>query len=132
MNNAMMMEMRGVNAPDHLGDYVNAFRAGRALAAETTVAPGLSTATAPPASPPTLNDAQRAEAARRAEIFCAVGTGLASVRYPQRASILAHMTQALANQGVPADVVGNFDPTDAALAASIEQARAVSQTLASR
>jgi hypothetical protein len=63
----------------------------------------------------------RAAAAGRAEILGAIGQGLAGRPYAERRALLAHLTPQLAARGVPAAAVADFDPTDANLAAVMEQ-----------
>ncbi len=119
-------ELVGTPPSDHVADYMNAFRAGQALA---TPHAGIDdplgqftnaiTGRLALASP-----AQTDQAARRADLLGAIGIGLSGVPYPQRPAILAHLAPALEAEGIPAEAVTSFDPTDEALSMSIDQARA--------
>lgn len=72
---------------------------------------------------------QSDQAARRAELLEAIGVGLSGAPYGQRASILAHLAPALASEGIPAEVIASFDPTDEAIAGSIDRAQAAARLL---
>jgi hypothetical protein len=97
---------------DFVGDYANAFQVGRTLAAAS-----------PPDGRPNLAKTiaglppeGRAQAARRAEIIGAIGQGLCDYPYGQRRSVLAHLSDDLATQGLPPEAIAGFDPTDDNLA----------------
>ncbi len=123
-------ETGGTTAPDHVGDYLNAFRAGQRLtpsARPNPVPEFLATATAGPLA--TLSGAERDQAGRRAELLGAIGVGLSNVPYDQRPSILAHLAPALESEGIPAQAVTGFDPTDEALDLSIKHAKAAAGLL---
>ena len=124
-------ELAGAAPSDHVADYVNAFRAGQALSA-----------TGPNGNDPLsrftnaitgrlalANEAQANQATRRADLLGAVGIGLSSLPYAQRAAVLAHLAPALEAEGIPADTVTSFNPTDGALSMSIDQARAAKALL---
>ncbi len=116
-------ELATMQPSDHLGDYLNAFRIGQTLAAPS----------ADPLDPFTnavtgrlalAGQAQSDQAARRAELLDAIGTGLTSVPYQQRSAILGHLAPALEAEGIPSAALTGFDPTDEALPMSVDQARA--------
>jgi hypothetical protein len=116
---------------DHVGDYMNAFRAGQGLAS-----PGAGANSAFDQFTNAItgrlalaNPAQMDQATRRADLLGAIGVGLSGVPYSQRAAILAHLAPALEAEGVPAVTVTSFDPTDEALSMSIDQARAAKALL---
>ena len=116
--------------PDHIGDYVAAFRVGQTLAPSAPPPPTLDQLTNAITGRLAIADsAQRDQAARRAELFGAIGMGLSNVPYAQRPSILAHIAPALANEGVPFQSVVDFDPTDEALALAVDRTQAVSRLL---
>jgi hypothetical protein len=117
-------ELAGTAPSEHVADYVNAFRAGQTLAS-----PGANNSLAQFTNAITgrlalANQAQTDQAARRADLLGAIGVGLSGVPYPQRPAMLAHLAPALEAEGIPAGTVTSFDPTDAALSMSIDQARA--------
>lgn len=119
-------ELVGASAPDHLSEFLNAFRVGQSLAPSSEGAGA-------PLDPFTnsftgrlalADQAQTQQAARRAELLDAIGVGLSSVPYAQRPGILAHLAPVLDAEGISAQAVTAFDPTDKALSESIDQARA--------
>jgi hypothetical protein len=101
---------------------INAFRAGQAPAAPQ---PATEAAIAG------LSAAQRAAAARQAEILGVVGQGLSGRPYGERRALLAHMAPQLAAAGLPARAVAEFDPTDDNLAAAVSQLAAMRALLTS-
>ncbi len=119
-------ELVGASAPDHLSEFQNAFRMGQSLAPSSA---GPSVPLEPFTNSLTgrlalIDQAHTEQAARRAELLGAIGVGLSSVPYAQRPGILAHLAPVLDAEGISAQTVTAFDPTDEALAASIGQARA--------
>ncbi len=125
-----MNEQGGAIAPDHLADCVTAFRVGRTLAPPASSAPTLDELTNAVTGRLAIADsAQREQAVRRAELFGAIGVGLGGTPYAQRASILAHLAPALTSEGIPPEVIAKFDPTDEALAMSIDRAQAAARLL---
>ena len=119
-------ELTSAAPSNHVADYVNAFRAGQALAtpvagANNTLGQFTNAITGRLA---VANPAQADQAARRADLLGAIGVGLIGVPYPQRPAVLAHLAPALVAEGIPAGTVTGFDPTDEALSLSIDQARA--------
>ena len=116
--------------PDHVADYVNAFRVGQALTPSNSPRPSLDQFTNAVTGRLALPDgSERDQAARRAELLGAIGAGLSDLPYAQRAPILAHLAPALAGEGIPSNVVMEFDPTDDALVSSVAQAKTASQLL---
>jgi hypothetical protein len=123
-------ELVGTPPSDHVADYMNAFRAGQALATPRAGDDPLGQFTNAITGRLALADqAQTAQAARRADLLGAIGLGLSGVPYPQRPAILAHLAPALEAEGIPAEAVTSFDPTDEALSMSIDQARAAKALL---
>ena len=119
-------ELVGASAPDHLSEFQNAFRMGQSLApssADTSV-PLQRFTNSLTGRLALIDQAQTVQAARRAELLGCIGVGLSSVPYAQRPGILAHLAPVLDAEGIPAQSVTAFDPTDEALSASIDQARA--------
>ena len=123
-------ELVGTPPSDHVADYMNAFRAGQALATPRAGDDPLGQFTNAITGRLALADqAQTDQAARRADLLGAIGIGLSGVPYPQRPAILAHLAPALEAEGIPAEAVTSFDPTDEALSMSIDQARAAKALL---
>jgi hypothetical protein len=119
-------EFAGVTPPDHAAEFLNAFRAGQSVA---STSPSGNAALDPFTNSITgrlalADQAQMDHAARRAELLEAIGVGLSGVPYSQRPGILAHLAPALDAEGIPAQTVTSFDPTDEALSMSIDRARA--------
>lgn len=94
--------------PDHVADYANAFAAGRRLGSSKREDCGA------------LDPVRR-----RAELFGALGLALIARPYGERRAILDHLAPALTKEGLPLSAIEHFDPTDAALQASLERARAL-------
>ncbi|HWE98688.1 MAG TPA: hypothetical protein VG248_02725 [Caulobacteraceae bacterium] len=122
MNPGVDIDRRVARPADPLGDYANAFGLGRRIAALPPAAGGTNamargTADAGPADPiGALAPAQRATAARRAELRGAMAAGVIQRPYEERRAIIAHLAPALQAQGMTAAAIGSFDPTDEALA----------------
>ena len=124
-------DVGAIAMPDHLSDYANAFRMGRAMATSTP-APDVTLDQLTNAVTGRLaiaNGAQRDQAVRRAELLGAIGIGLTRLPYEERAAVLAHLAPALENEGVPSKVALGFDPTDEALETAIGHAHAASALL---
>jgi hypothetical protein len=122
---------------DYVGDYANAFRIGRAMARQGPTA-GAPNAFAGPAPDPegealarlgALRGPARAAAAGRADLFASLAGALAGRPYAERRAILDHMAPDLAAQGVPAEALRAFDPSDEALAGLGATARALAERL---
>ena len=95
--------------PDFVGDYQNAFRAGQSLGGG-----GRASASASRIKP---NDGRRSTRPW-ARAFSIGRTGSA-------APILTHLAPALAKEGLSREAIASFDPTDGAIARSMESARTV-------
>ena len=130
MTNAMSV-ISAISAPNPIADYLNAFRTGQALATEVRSSGASASRPTDPGPDEllALDGPQRAQAARRADLLHALGIGLSGMPYSLRTPILAHLAPALSAEGVPLQVVTDFDPTDEALASSIAQARAAGELL---
>ena len=76
-----------------------------------------------------LNPDQKTFAARQAEIFGAIGQGLAGLDYGERRAALDHIAPALIARGVPAQAIASFDPTDENLAEIVREARSIGSML---
>lgn len=130
---ALDLDFSLLKAPDYVGDYVNAFNAGRLMARQAGVDGAALTPT--PQPPPAsvllsrLSPPQQQAAAGRAEILAALGRGLASRPYDERRAILGYLAPRLGAFGPPAQIAG-FDPTDANLAAVVGQAEGLRALLA--
>ncbi len=122
-------ELVGTPPSDHVADYMNAFRAGQAPATPRVDDPLGQFTNAITGRLALADQAQTDQAARRADLLGAIGIGLSGVPYPQRPAILAHLAPALEAEGIPAEAVTSFDPTDEALSRSIDQARAAKALL---
>ncbi len=123
-------ELVGTPPSDHVADYMNAFRAGQALATPRAGDDPLGQFTNAITGRLALADqAQTDQAARRADLLGAIGLGLSGVPYAQRPAILAQLAPALEVEGIPVEAVTSFDPTDEALSMSIDQARAAKALL---
>lgn len=77
-----------------------------------------------------LSGEARVQAARRTELLVSLASALAGRAYAERRAILDHMAPDLAAQGLPAQMVSAFDPTDENLQAVAEGARQVGARLA--
>ena len=122
-----------------MGDYVNAFKAGRDIARQGAVdkAGRVNAMTGRAPADPALgariaamSAAEWVGAGRRADLLAAVGLGLKGVPYTVRPAVLAHLTPALAAHGVPPEAIAGFDPTDGALDAAVASARSLEGLLA--
>jgi len=132
------MNALSITAPPPTATYANAFRTGQGLGAGAK--PGGANAMTGTDRPGEglrdqiagLDPAQRAFAARQAEILGAVGQGLAGLAPTQRRAALDHIAPALVATGVPADAIAAFDPTDENLAGVVGEARSLTAMLAER
>lgn len=127
----MANALAGISRSDHVADYVNAFRAGQGLATSRAGSSGsLDQLTNAVTGRLALADpAYAARAARRADLLGAIGLGLSGVTYAQRPAILAHLAPVLEQEGIPANTVTSFDPTDEALSQAIDQAHSAKALL---
>jgi hypothetical protein len=127
-----------LKTPDYVGDYANAFQAGRDLAQQRGQASAAGNAFGPrrmvvgdfKEQLAGLGPDARARLAQQADLLGGIGMGLKSVPYPERRPVLAHMTPALATRGVNPGQIAAFDPTDANLDEAIAQARQLTGLLA--
>jgi hypothetical protein len=143
MTDGVNVDFGLLKSPDYVGDYANAFQVGRQMAQPAPAIPASVNALAPASPGPktpgpdalagplgALDGAGRARAAREAELLVNLGTGLRAYPYGQRASILSHLTPALAARGVAPEAIARFDPTDEALEGVIGAARSLGARLA--
>lgn len=120
--------------PDYVGNYMNAFAAGRKMAGQQIA--GNAMTADPPAGASLadriagMSDEARASAARQAEILGAVAAGLKGHPYTERRALLTHLAPALAARGLPPQAIDAFDPTDDNLDATAASAQALGGMLA--
>ncbi|HZL00966.1 MAG TPA: hypothetical protein VFC47_13830 [Caulobacteraceae bacterium] len=134
MSDGVNIDFSALKTPDYVGDYANAFQAGRQLAGQNIQGNALTGYGADPsretqAAIAAMTPAQRAQGAKSAEILAAMGQGLRAVPYPARRPVLDHLTPALAARGIDPAAVAAFDPTDANLDAHVAQARVLTAML---
>ncbi len=113
MNQDTTAALSALRRPDYLGEFANAFHVGRSLSDSRD------------------QPAVRVEgvAQRRAEIYSTIGAALLGQPYAERRAILAHLSPALEKEGLSRAAIARFDPTDDAIASSIQSAHAVGRAV---